>query len=189
MARLFATLDHMTGGRAAWNIVTSVNDAEARNMGFDHGLEHDARYDQADEFLEVVHGHWDTWDPDALVLDRPEGLFARGDKVHRLDHRGEHYNSRGPFTVPRTPQGHPVMIQAGQSGRGQRFAARWGEVMFASNLRLQLGQGPVRPVEGGGGQPRPQPRSPEAGHPDLPRGGPDQGRGRGPAGRLRLAVT
>lgn len=136
VARVFSTLDHMTGGRAAWNVVTSVNDNEARNMGLDRGLEHDARYDQADEFMEVVHGHWDTWEDDALVLDRPDGLFARGDKVHRLDHRGEHYISRGPFTVPRTPQGHPVVIQAGQSGRGQRFAARWGEVIFASNLRL-----------------------------------------------------
>lgn len=136
VARLFATLDHLTGGRAAWNVVTSVNDNEARNMGLDEAAGHDERYDRADEFMEVVHGHWDTWDDDALVLDRPDGRFARGDKVHRLDHRGTHYRSRGPFTVPRTPQGHPVVIQAGQSGRGQRFAARWGEVIFASSLRL-----------------------------------------------------
>ncbi len=135
-ARAAVTHDHLTNGRAAWNVVTSVNDNEARNMGFERGVAHDDRYDQADEMLSVVHGHWDTWEDDALVMDRPDGLFARGDKVHRLDHVGEHYRSRGPFTVPRTPQGHPVIIQAGQSGRGQRFAARWGEVIFASNLQL-----------------------------------------------------
>lgn len=138
VARVFSTIDHLTGGRAAWNVVTSVNDNEARNMGLDEAVEHDERYNQADEFMEVVHGHWDTWEDDALVLDRESGLFARGDKVHRLDHKGEHYQSRGPFTVPRTPQGHPVVIQAGQSGRGQRFAARWGELLFVSNLRLEL---------------------------------------------------
>ncbi|MGB5757240.1 MAG: LLM class flavin-dependent oxidoreductase [Acidimicrobiales bacterium] len=137
VARVFATIDHLTGGRAAWNVVTSVNDNEARNMGLDHGLAHDARYDQADEFMEVVHGHWDTWEDDALVMDRDRGLFARGDRVHRLDHRGRHYQSRGPFTVPRTPQGHPVVIQAGQSARGSRFAARWGELIFVSNLQLE----------------------------------------------------
>jgi FMN-dependent oxidoreductase (nitrilotriacetate monooxygenase family) len=137
VARVFATLDHLTGGRAAWNVVTSVNDNEARNMGLTEGLDHDRRYDQADEFMEVVHGHWDTWDDDALVLDREAGLFARGDRVHRLDHEGRHYRSRGPFTVPRTPQGHPVVIQAGQSARGTRFAARWGELIFVSNLDLE----------------------------------------------------
>lgn len=133
VARVFSTIDHLTGGRAAWNVVTSVNDNEARNMGLSESLEHDRRYDQADEFMEVVHGHWDTWDDDALVLDRDAGLFARGDRVHRLDHEGEHYQSRGPFTVPRTPQGHPVVIQAGQSSRGTDFAARWGELVFVSH--------------------------------------------------------
>ncbi len=133
VARLFATIDHMTGGRAAWNVVTSVNDNEARNMGLTAAIAHDERYDRADEFMEVVHGHWDTWDDDALVVDRAQGLFADGEKVHRLDHDGPLYPSRGPFTVPRTPQGHPVVIQAGQSGRGQRFAARWGELLFVSH--------------------------------------------------------
>ncbi len=136
VARVFATLDHVTGGRAAWNVVTSVNDNEARNMGLDRAPAHDERYDRADEFMQVVHGHWDTWEADAIVADRASGLYARGDKVHRLDHSGEHYNSRGPFTVPRTPQGHPVVIQAGQSGRGVQFAARWGELLFVSQTRL-----------------------------------------------------
>lgn len=137
VARLFATLDHMTGGRAAWNVVTSVNDNEARNMGMAEAVAHDERYDRADEFMEVVHGHWDTWEDDALLLDRTAGRFADGAKVHRLDHDGPRYPSRGPFTVPRTPQGHPVVIQAGQSGRGQRFAARWGELLFVSHGSLE----------------------------------------------------
>ena len=133
IARVFSTLDHMTGGRAAWNVVTSVNDNEAKNMGLSQAPDHDTRYDQADEFMEIVHGHWDTWEEDAIVADRDSGLYAHGDKVHRLDHEGSHYRSRGPFTVPRTPQGHPVVIQAGQSGRGIEFAARWGELLFMAN--------------------------------------------------------
>ena len=136
VARVFSTLDHLTNGRAAWNVVTSVNDNEARNMGLDQALDHDTRYDRADEFMEVVHGHWDTWEADAIEADRSTGLYAHGDRVHRLDHEGEHYRSRGPFTVPRTPQGHPVVIQAGQSGRGTRFAARWGELLFVSQTRV-----------------------------------------------------
>jgi len=140
VARLFSTMDHMTEGRAAWNVVTSVNDNEARNMGLEAAVGHDERYDRADEFMEVVHGHWDTWEDDALVLDKESGLFARGDRVHRLDHRGEQFLSRGPFTVPRTPQGHPVVIQAGQSGRGQRFAARWGELLFVANATIERGK-------------------------------------------------
>lgn len=136
VARLFSTIDHMTDGRAAWNVVTSVNDNEARNMGLEQAVGHDDRYDRADEFMEVVHGHWDTWEADALVVDQTSGLFAHGDKVHRLDHVGENFRSRGPFTVPRTPQGHPVVIQAGQSGRGSKFAARWGELLFVSQAHL-----------------------------------------------------
>ena len=133
IARVFSTLDHMTGGRAAWNVVTSVNDNEAKNMGLSQAPDHDTCHDQADEFMEIVHGHWDTWEEDAIVADRDSGLYAHGDKVHRLDHEGSHYRSRGPFTVPRTPQGHPVVIQAGQSGRGIEFAARWGELLFMAN--------------------------------------------------------
>ena len=135
IARAWGTLDHMIGGRAAWNVVTSVNDGEALNFGREEHLEHDLRYDRADEFMEVVLGHWDTWEDDALILDK-NGRFADGKKVHRLDHVGQYYKSRGPFTVPRTPQGRPVIIQAGQSGRGIDFAARWGELVFASYRSL-----------------------------------------------------
>jgi FMN-dependent oxidoreductase (nitrilotriacetate monooxygenase family) len=140
VARVFATLDLMTSGRAAWNVVTSVNDNEARNMGRDEVTEHDLRYDRADEFMQVVHGHWDTWEDDAIKVDKAAGLYAEPSKVHRLDHAGRFFKSRGPFTVPRTPQGHPVVIQAGQSTRGRRFAAEWGELIFVSYRNLENGK-------------------------------------------------
>ena len=137
VARLFQTLDLMTKGRSAWNVVTSMNDVEAQNMGLEEVVAHDARYDRADEFMEVVKGHWDTWADDALIVDKTTRRFADASKVKRIDHRGKHFRSRGPFTVPRTAQGHPVVIQAGQSGRGRRFAARWGELIFVSNPSIE----------------------------------------------------
>jgi len=138
VARVFATLDHMLGGRAAWNVVTSLNDSEAHNMGADDHLEHDLRYDRADEFLEVVLSHWDSWGDDAIIQDRESGIFADASKVRRLDHKGKWFKSRGPFTVPRTPQGRPVLIQAGQSGRGKSFAARWGDLVFVIYPNMEV---------------------------------------------------
>jgi FMN-dependent oxidoreductase (nitrilotriacetate monooxygenase family) len=120
VARLFATLDLMTDGRAAWNVVTSLNDGEAQNMGHEQVIEHDMRYDRADEFMEVVFGHWDSWEDDAIIQDQANGLFAHPNKVHRLDHRGRFFRSRGPFTVPRSPQGRAVLSPC----RGPRRAAR-----------------------------------------------------------------
>jgi FMN-dependent oxidoreductase (nitrilotriacetate monooxygenase family) len=140
VARLFATLDLMTEGRAAWNVVTSLNDGEAQNMGRDEVIAHDLRYDRADEFMRVVLGHWDTWEDDAIVQDKATGVFALPEKVHRLDHKGRYFRSRGPFTVPRSPQGHPVIIQAGQSGRGKSFGAQWGEVIFVVYPSIDAGK-------------------------------------------------
>jgi FMN-dependent oxidoreductase (nitrilotriacetate monooxygenase family) len=140
VARVISTLDIMTGGRAAWNVVTSLNDSEARNMGKHEHLEHDLRYDVADEFMEVVLGHWDSWDDDAIVIDKASGLFAHPDKVRRLGHKGKWFKSKGPFTVPRSAQGRPVVIQAGQSGRGQAFSARWGELVFWVLPNLEMGK-------------------------------------------------
>ncbi len=137
VARVFSTLDLMSNGRAAWNVVTSLNNNEARNMGRDEVVEHDERYDQADEFMAVVHGHWDTWQDDALIIDKKTGKFADPAKVHRLNHKGQHFKSQGPFTVPRSSQGHPVLIQAGQSGRGKRFASEWGELIFTYNFGIE----------------------------------------------------
>ncbi len=144
VARTFATLDLMIGGRAAWNVVTSLNDSEAANFGQDQHLEHDLRYDRADEFIEVVMGHWATWADDAVVADRATGFFADPAKVRALNHVGKWFRSRGPFTVPRSPQGHPVIMQAGQSGRGQSFAARWGELIFASVKTPEAGRASYR---------------------------------------------
>jgi FMN-dependent oxidoreductase (nitrilotriacetate monooxygenase family) len=133
VARTFATLDHLTGGRAAWNIVTSVNDSEAQNFGLDQVIGHDERYDRADEFLEATTALWDSWEDDALVLDRASGQFADPAKVHQLDFTGKWFDVRGPLTVPRTPQGRPVLLQAGSSGRGRDFAARWAELIFTGD--------------------------------------------------------
>ncbi len=140
VARVFATLDLMTGGRAAWNVVTSLNDAEAANFGRDPLLDHDLRYDRADEFMEIVHGHWDSWEDGAIVSDKGSGFFADPEKVRRLDYEGRWLRSRGPFTVPRSPQGHPVIIQAGQSGRGREFASQWSELVFVIHPNIEFAQ-------------------------------------------------
>ena len=140
VARVFSTLDLMSKGRAAWNIVTSLNDGEAMNMGRSEVIEHDKRYDSADEFMEVVLGHWNSWEEGAVITDKVNNKFADPKKIHRIDYEGKYYKSRGPFTVPRSPQGHPVLIQAGQSGRGQRFAARWAELVFVSYPNIDVGR-------------------------------------------------
>ncbi|MGZ0189349.1 MAG: LLM class flavin-dependent oxidoreductase [Alphaproteobacteria bacterium] len=140
VARQFSTLDHMTDGRAAWNVVTSLNDSEAANYGQDALLGHDDRYERADEFMDVVHGHWDTWADDAIIMDKANGIFADPTKVKALKHVGKYFKSRGPFTVPPTPQGRPVIIQAGQSGRGRDFAIKWAELIFAIFPNLEFAQ-------------------------------------------------
>ena len=140
VARVFATLDLMTKGRAAWNVVTSLNDTEAANFGRDALLDHDLRYARADEFMEIVHGHWDSWEDGAIIQDKQSGVFGDPQKVRRVDYAGRWLRSRGPFTVPRSAQGHPVIIQAGQSGRGREFAARWAELVFVIHPTLALAQ-------------------------------------------------
>lgn len=138
VARTFATLDHLSGGRAAWNVVTSVNDSEAQNFGLNGHLGHDERYDRADEFLDVVTGLWDTWEDDAVLHDRASGQYGDPGKVHELGHVGQYFSARGPLTVPRTPQGRPVIIQAGSSGRGRDFASRWAELIFTGDPGLAV---------------------------------------------------
>src|SRR5438552_1301426 len=138
IARTFATLDHLSAGRAAWNMVTSVNDSEAQNFGVKEGLAHDARYDRADEFLEATTALWDSWDDDALVLDRESGCFADPSKVHEVNYKGTWIETRGPLTVPRGPQGRPVLLQAGSSGRGREFAARWSDLIFAGDPNIDI---------------------------------------------------
>nr|WP_314075019.1 LLM class flavin-dependent oxidoreductase [uncultured Roseococcus sp.] len=140
VARVFQTLDLMSNGRAAWNVVTSLNDGEAANMGHAETMAHDARYDRADEFVEVVLSHWDAWEDDALIVDKASGRFGDGRKVHRLNFQGNYLQSHGTFTVPRSPQGRPVLIQAGSSGRGKAFSARWAELVFVAYHDLAGGQ-------------------------------------------------
>lgn len=137
IARTFSTLDHISGGRAAWNVVTSINDAEAHNFGVESHLNPQERYDRADEFVEVVHGLWDTWDDDALIMDKESGIFADPDKVKPLNFEGKWYKARGPLTVPRSPQGYPLILQAGQSDRGRDFAARWADCIFTHMFSLE----------------------------------------------------
>ena len=140
VARRLQTTDLMIGGRAAWNVVTSVNDGEALNMGRDVHMEHDARYDRADEFMEIVLNCWDSWEDDALVVDKKSGLFAHPEKVHRQEYKGKYLKTSGTFTVPRSPQGHPVVIQAGSSPRGKIFSARWAETVFVAYHDIEDGK-------------------------------------------------
>lgn len=130
VARAFATLDHLSRGRAAWNIVTSMNDSEGRLFGHERHLDHDLRYDRADEFVDVACRLWDSWAPSALKLERAEGVLADPDGVRSVDHHGDWFHVEGPLNIPRSPQGRPVLIQAGSSGRGRQFGARWAEAIF-----------------------------------------------------------
>lgn len=139
VARAFATLDHMSGGRAVWNIVTSLNGNEAENFGVEY-TNADDRYDRADEFLEIVTGLWETWDRDALKLDRATKTFADPTKVRELNYKGKFMSSRGPLTVPRPPQDWPILLQAGQSGRGMDFAGRWADLTFTGPRNLEGAQ-------------------------------------------------
>ena len=122
----------MSGGRAAWNVVTSLNDGEAHNMGKDAHLAHDFRYDRADEFMEVVLGHWDAWEDGSIIMDKKSGRFADPAKVQPARPQGRILQVARAVHRAALGQGHPVVIQAGASGRGQRFAGRWGEVIFTA---------------------------------------------------------
>lgn len=130
LARVLATLDTISDGRVAWNVVTSAAGSEARNFGQAALPDKTTRYDIAEEVLQACCALWDGWDPDALVLDKQAGIFADTGKVRYADFEGKHVRSRGPLTVPRTPQGRPVIMQAGSSPRGREVAARWGEIVF-----------------------------------------------------------
>lgn len=131
LARQFASLDHLSGGRASWNVVTSAMDEEAWNFGHDGNIDHGLRYRRAAEFLDVVKRLWDSWEDDAVLIDKASGFFADPGKVHPLDHKGVHLKVRGPLNVPRPPQGHPVIVQAGSSEDGKNFAAAHADLHFA----------------------------------------------------------
>lgn len=131
LARTMATLDHLTQGRAGWNIVTSSEDRAAQNFGMPTLHEHDERYDRAEEFTDLVNALWQSWDPTAIVADDGAGVYSQADKVHVLDFKGNYYSSRGPLNVPPGPQRTPVICQAGSSPRGRDFAAKYAEIILA----------------------------------------------------------
>jgi FMN-dependent oxidoreductase (nitrilotriacetate monooxygenase family) len=133
LARMLGSLDLLSKGRVAWNVVTSSTDYEARNFG-DQGIPpKDLRYDRGDEVLEACFALWDCWDADAVVLDRTSGVFVDTAKVRRAEYHGRYVQTRGPLTIPRSPQGRPVIMQAGSSPRGREFSARWAELIFCSH--------------------------------------------------------
>lgn len=130
LARQFASLDHLSGGRAGWNLVTSYLEGSASNFSRDEHPEHDLRYEIADEFLAVTRGLWDSWEPDALIHDKVNGVYYDREKLHRLDHKGRFFSVRGPLNIARSPQGHPVLFQAGASDAGRAFAAANADAIF-----------------------------------------------------------
>lgn len=136
-ARMFASIDHFSGGRAAWNAVTSVNDGEARNFSRERHLDHAERYDRAAEYIEVMRKLWDSWEEDAIAPDKASGHYADPDKVHYVDHRGDWFQVKGPLGSVRPPQGQPVLIQAGVSPVFQQLAARNAEVIFPVQSTLE----------------------------------------------------
>lgn len=140
LARQFASLDHISGGRAGWNVVTSWLEGSAANFGKDEHLAHDTRYRLADEYLDVVKGLWDSWEDDALVRDKATGQFLDPDMLHELNHKGEFLKVKGPLNISRSPQGQPVIFQAGSSEDGRNFAAKHAEAIFTHQEDLAEGQ-------------------------------------------------
>ena len=132
LARQFASLDQISGGRSGWNLVTSNNEQDALNYSREEHLSHGDRYERAIEFADVVNGLWDSWDEDAFIRDKESGVFYDTSKMHVLNHKGKHFQVRGPLNVACSPQGRPVLIQAGASGTGRDVAARLAELVFTA---------------------------------------------------------
>ena len=137
IARKFSTIDHLSAGRAGWNVVTTAHDHEAANFGLAAQVQHNLRYEQCEEFVEVAKALWDSWEDDTLLLNRETGQFLDANKIQPIHHKGSFYDVRGPINIPRPPQGHPVIVTASASDRGRDFAAKHAEVLFtiaSSNL-------------------------------------------------------
>ena len=140
LARQFASIDHISNGRAAWNIVTSWLATAAANFGGEGQVSHADRYARGEEFMTVVKALWDSWADDAVVDDRVSGQYARGDRIRPINHRGDFYQVEGPLNIPRCPQGRPVLVQAGSSDTGRRFAARHAEAVFTAHMAKATAQ-------------------------------------------------
>ncbi len=148
LARKFASLDYLSGGRAGWNLVTSASEAEAKNFNREKHMEHTLRYERAQEFVDVVKALWDSWEDDAFLRDKESGVYFDPDKLHIPNHKGEHFSVRGPLNVARPPQGYPVIIQAGSSEDGKNLAAKTAEVIFTAQQTLQEAQAFYTDVKG-----------------------------------------
>src|SRR5580700_2448995 len=140
LARQFASIDHISNGRAAWNIVTSWLATAASNFGGEGQVSHADRYTRGEEFMAVVKALWDSWAEDAVIDDRRGGRYARADRIRRVNHKGEYYQVAGPLNMPRCPQGRPVLVQAGSSDTGRRFAARHAEAVFTAHMEKSTAQ-------------------------------------------------
>ena len=140
LARQFASIDHLSQGRAGWNIVTSWMAAAARNFGDTGQLSHSERYALAEEHVQIVKGLWDSWADDTIIDDRQNAVFANTDRIRPIDFKGEYFNVAGPLNLPRGPQGHPVLVQAGSSEDGRGFAARHAEAVFTAHIEKTTAQ-------------------------------------------------
>ncbi len=140
LARKFASLDHISGGRAGWNIVTTSEPEDALNFGLDEHMPREIRYPRAREFVDVVKGLWDSWDEDAFPEDKESGRYLDASKVHVLDHKGKFFKVKGPLNIARAPQGHPVLFTAGQSDDGKELAAAQADCLFAQTANKTVAQ-------------------------------------------------
>ena len=140
LARQFASIDHISNGRAAWNIVTSWLATAAENYGGAGQVSHADRYARGEEFMAVVKELWDSWAADAVIDDRVSGFYARGERIRPINHRGDFYGVAGPLNMPRCPQGRPVLVQAGSSDTGRRFAARHADAVFTAHMAKATAQ-------------------------------------------------
>ncbi len=156
LARWFSSLDHISGGRAGWNIVTTAGDRSAQNFNRDRNTDHAERYQRATEFVEIATALWDSWEDDALIVDKESGRFTDPAKVHEIGHRGRHFSVRGPLNHTRSPQGHPLLVQAGSSEDGKAFAATYAEAVFTAQQTLADAQAFYRDLKS---------RLPQAGRP------------------------
>lgn len=139
VARKLASMDHLSGGRMGWNVVTSGMPEEARNFNRDEHFDHEVRYERAAEFVDVCKGLWNSWDADAFPRDKESGIFSVPGKMHVLNHEGKHFRVKGPLNVPRSPQGRPVLLQAGASPTGMAFAARIADMVFTTPQTIDEG--------------------------------------------------
>jgi FMN-dependent oxidoreductase (nitrilotriacetate monooxygenase family) len=140
VARRFASLDHLSQGRAGWNIITSGTDGEAQNFNLERIPDHHVRYERAQEFLDITLKLWDSWEADAIIHDKASGIYADNSKVHEINHKGKHFAVRGPLNLSRSPQGRPLLVQAGSSEDGKDFAAKYAEAIFTAQQSMSDAQ-------------------------------------------------